>query len=278
MLAVLIALGALVLLAGIGVIYFGGHKPEPKYVMIHFDDGRKSQYDFATPILDRYGFKGSFWIVCNYAEGTGSGYMNWDQIDDLVARGHDIQNHGMSHARHPTLTDEQLAIEIGDCKEKLMQHGSTGEAYAIPFNDGSNDERIVTVISQFHNYAKGGGGAPQLANCSVSGCEITKPDGRFNENSRYAMRQWSHDNFVRDKTEQQVMDGFINAVNLGQVDSNGGLVQISIITYHRINESAGGPSLELFEAEMKYLAENGFITLGMDDITYNKSTGRFELR
>jgi hypothetical protein len=271
------ALGALVLFAGIGIIYFSGHKPEPKYVMIHFDDGRTSQYESAAPILDRYGLKGSFWIVCNYASGTGPTYMSWDQIDDLVARGHDIQNHGMSHARLTELTNEQLATEIGDCKEQLLEHGSDGGAYAIAFNDGGDDERIVMVISQFHSFAKGAGGAPQRVDCGVNGCEINLPDGTFNEGSRYAIRQWSHDNFARDRTDQQILDGFIDAVNLGRVDSNGDIVQISIITYHRINESAGGPSLELFEAEMKYLAENGFTTLGMDDIVYNESTGRFEL-
>lgn len=275
------ALGVLTLAIGIGVAYFGNRgqasEETPKYVMIHFDDGRKSQYDFAVPILDQYDIKGSFWIVCNYASSVNSDYMGWDQIDELVASGHDIQNHGLSHARLPMLSDAELAAEIGDCKETLMKHGSTGYAYAIPFNDGDDDERIITAISQFHSYGKGDGGAPQAANCGIDGCEISKPDGTFNKDSRYAMKQWSHDTYSEGRTEQEVLNGFIDAVNLGQVDENGNIVQISIITYHRINESVDGPSLDLFKAEMQYLAENGFTTLGMDDITYNVSTGRFEL-
>lgn len=35
-----------------------------KIVMINFDDGYKSQLIYAKPILDKYGFKASFFIVC----------------------------------------------------------------------------------------------------------------------------------------------------------------------------------------------------------------------
>jgi polysaccharide deacetylase len=35
-----------------------------KVVMIGFDDGWKSQITYAKPILDKYGFKASFFIVC----------------------------------------------------------------------------------------------------------------------------------------------------------------------------------------------------------------------
>jgi hypothetical protein len=32
--------------------------------MINFDDGLKSQLIYAKPILDKYGFKASFFIIC----------------------------------------------------------------------------------------------------------------------------------------------------------------------------------------------------------------------
>jgi hypothetical protein len=37
-----------------------------KVVMIGFDDGFKSQITYAKPILDKYGLKASFFVVCNY--------------------------------------------------------------------------------------------------------------------------------------------------------------------------------------------------------------------
>lgn len=252
---------------------------EPKYVMIHFDDGRKSQFDHALPILNQYNIKATFWIVCDYASGTAPGYMRWSEIDQLVTEGHNIQNHGMSHKHLPTLSNKQLSKEIGDCKSIVMQHGSTGDVFAIPYNDGDDDQRVVTAISKFHNYGKGDGGAPQSANCNVDGCEILKEDdGTFNKDSKYAMKQWSHDTYSQGRTEAQIFDGFIEAVNRGKVDSNGNLVQFTIITYHKVNEGAGSPSSTLFEAEMRYLLDNGFTSLGMDDIMHDPSSERFKLR
>jgi peptidoglycan/xylan/chitin deacetylase (PgdA/CDA1 family) len=37
-----------------------------RLVIINFDDGYKSQFTNAKPILDMYGFKASFFIVCNF--------------------------------------------------------------------------------------------------------------------------------------------------------------------------------------------------------------------
>ena len=37
-----------------------------KIVILNFDDGRRTQFTHAKPILDKYGFKATFYIVCNY--------------------------------------------------------------------------------------------------------------------------------------------------------------------------------------------------------------------
>jgi hypothetical protein len=247
--------------------------------MIHLDDGFQSQYDYARPILEQYGLKGTYWIVCDYANSTRDGYMNWKQIDQLASDGQDIQNHGMTHVHLPELTDEQIATHVRDCKEMVMQHGSTGDAFAIPFNEGDEDPRIVGTISNFHAYGKGSGGAPQPADCGGN-CEITNADGTYNKDNRYTMAQWSHDAFIRNgnMTERAVLDGFVETVNLGEVDENGDIVTIPIIMYHRINEGDTSPSASLFAAEMRYLRDNGFRTIGMDDITYDPQEKKFKLR
>ena len=196
--------------------------------------------------------------------------MNWKQVDQLASDGQDIQNHGMTHTHLPALTDEQVATQIRDCKEMVMQHGSTGDAFAIPFNDGDEDPRIISIIGNFHAYGKGSGGAPQPADCGGN-CETTNADGTYNKNNRYTMEQWSHDAFIRsdNMTKQQILDGFVKTVNLGEVDADGDIVEIPIIMYHRINEGGTSPSTSLFESEMQYLRDKGFRTIGMDDITYN---------
>ena len=39
-----------------------------KVVIINFDDSHKNQYTYAKPVLDKYGFKATFFEVCNWVE------------------------------------------------------------------------------------------------------------------------------------------------------------------------------------------------------------------
>ena len=48
-----------------------------KVIMLGFDDGWKGQITFAKPILDKYGFKASFFVVCDYVNSGGIRRMNW---------------------------------------------------------------------------------------------------------------------------------------------------------------------------------------------------------
>ena len=48
-----------------------------KIVILSFDDNRKGDFTYAKPILDKYGFKATFFIICN--ETTNKGSMNWQE-------------------------------------------------------------------------------------------------------------------------------------------------------------------------------------------------------
>jgi peptidoglycan/xylan/chitin deacetylase (PgdA/CDA1 family) len=56
-----------------------------KEVILNFDDGYKSQYTNAKPILDKYGYKATFYIICNYVENgeevvRPNARMSWENI------------------------------------------------------------------------------------------------------------------------------------------------------------------------------------------------------
>ena len=72
-----------------------------KVIILGFDDSPKSQFTLAKPILDKYGFKGSFFVVCNYvnagSEGRDKTRMTWQDIDTLEEEGDDIESHSMTH-------------------------------------------------------------------------------------------------------------------------------------------------------------------------------------
>ncbi len=80
-------------------------------VILAFDDAWKSQFTFAKPILDKYGFKGSFFIVCNYV-GKNPDRMTWDDVETLEKQGHDIESHTMNHIPLDALSQQELNYEI----------------------------------------------------------------------------------------------------------------------------------------------------------------------
>lgn len=65
------------------------------HITFTFDDGGVSFYTIIAPILEKYGFKGIFYISTSFI-GT-EGFLNRDQIKELYERGHIIGNHSHSH-------------------------------------------------------------------------------------------------------------------------------------------------------------------------------------
>lgn len=80
------------------------------HVAFTFDDGTKDHVEFAAPILEKYGYRGMFCIV---SERVGKpGYMSWDDVNDLLSRGHDIASHTATHQNLLDLIKQGKSIEV----------------------------------------------------------------------------------------------------------------------------------------------------------------------
>jgi peptidoglycan/xylan/chitin deacetylase (PgdA/CDA1 family) len=72
----------------------------PRCAVITFDDGYKSQYEVAWPILKKYGYPFTMFI---YTEGVrggslgGGGAITWEQLADMRDNGVDIEAHSATH-------------------------------------------------------------------------------------------------------------------------------------------------------------------------------------
>jgi peptidoglycan/xylan/chitin deacetylase (PgdA/CDA1 family) len=78
--------------------YHAKGKPLPeKPVMITFDDGWKNQYQYAAPLLKKYGFVATYFVNPQLI-GRGSAYMTRDMLVTLTADGNDIESHTWTHA------------------------------------------------------------------------------------------------------------------------------------------------------------------------------------
>src|SRR5206468_12387676 len=93
-----------------------------KVVILNFDDNRKSQFTQVKPILDKYGFKATFYVVCNYLDNK-NGYMNWTELETLYKEGHDIGSHTMNHANLSDSSKKSLEYQISDRTVKGVSSG-----------------------------------------------------------------------------------------------------------------------------------------------------------
>lgn len=91
----------------------------PVQVAFTFDDGTLDEYQYAAPILEKYGYRGFFNIISgkvrhgeNFQDQLGP-MMSWEQISDLEKRGHEISSHTHSHRTHVGLMPcEEIEREL----------------------------------------------------------------------------------------------------------------------------------------------------------------------
>ncbi len=113
-----------------------------KPVMITFDDGWKSQYEYAFPLLKKYNFKALFYI---YIDPVGApAFLSWSQIKEMRDAGMTMGSHTMSHPLLKKLSDSDLHREVFESKRILEKKlGIVIKDFATPY--GYSDDRISSV-------------------------------------------------------------------------------------------------------------------------------------
>lgn len=99
---------------------YQGEPLPPQPVMLTFDDGYLDNYQVVAPILEKYGFPATFYIVTDKV-GTPE-YMSWDQIVELDRKGMDIGSHTATHSDLVTVDAAGLQTEVSGSAESLKAH------------------------------------------------------------------------------------------------------------------------------------------------------------
>jgi peptidoglycan/xylan/chitin deacetylase (PgdA/CDA1 family) len=281
-----------------------------KFVILTFDDGYKSQYTTVKPILDKYGYKGTFYVVCNYAQKEDTDRMNWNDIQDLQKQGHDIGSHSMNHADLTSIPSYRIDYEIGISKQCLESHDIKVTSFAYPFAKGSHNDSIVNTVAKYYTLGRSADAPLMFLDCSgwdnsnddieddisltlVSSSndendsckQYSENDNRLNAVNRYSIMGWTHDSARQQNRydDPQMLERFIEVVE-GQSKYNNErkTSAIPIIIWHNIEDTTTidahtTTTTKLFEEEIKYLHDNGFTVLTMDDLRYDEQTNSLKI-
>lgn len=140
----------------------------PRCAVITFDDGMKSQYEVAWPIMKKLGYTFTMFI---YTEGVRGGLfgggeaITWEQLADMRDNGIDIQAHSATHQDlregHPVTVrqpdgkkerkklsgpeyEQFLQSELVGCKQLLEQRlGIKVNCFAVPY--GFYNEHVKEI-------------------------------------------------------------------------------------------------------------------------------------
>ena len=101
-----------------------------KNITITFDDGSKSFYEVAFPILKKYNLSAIVFIDTN---GIGKQRMSIENIKEISEYGIQVQSHSHSHSNHFRLSESQIAYEGSKSKDIIYNiTGKEVNKYAFP--------------------------------------------------------------------------------------------------------------------------------------------------
>lgn len=206
-----------------------------KAVVLTFDDG----WTNAVPIMDKYDFKSTFFILCNYLDKEGR--MTWENVSALDKLGYDIQSYSMNHKDLTKLSMEDLEYEIGNSKQCLLEHGFPNSIiFATPFNSGWNNATVVNMTSKYYDMGRSGNGELMFLNCDKwiedqKDCRTYHDNGTLTFANRFTIRGWSHNYYDKKCTHDanRILEEFVRVVEKQtRYNTNQSLGALPVIIYH----------------------------------------------
>ncbi len=121
-----------------------------------YDDGYPDHVSLAAPMLDKYGFKGTFFLIVgsvlenDAAVGAaGEPATSWDDWRAIAAQGHEIGNHTWSHANLTQKDAATIEYEVNHAYDIIAEQiGSGPVSFCYPFNLSSGPSQAI--VNQRH--------------------------------------------------------------------------------------------------------------------------------
>ncbi|HWP97353.1 MAG TPA: polysaccharide deacetylase family protein [Syntrophomonadaceae bacterium] len=126
-----------------------GQKLPEKPIVITLDDGYRDNYLYAFPILQKYGFTATLFVITNTVApaNVDNNMLTWDQIREMANSGITIGCHTLDH-EHLTRVDlAEAQRQIADSKNVLEQElGKKIEIFSYPY--GEHNQSVEKLVQE----------------------------------------------------------------------------------------------------------------------------------
>lgn len=132
-------------------------KPQPdearsRLVGLTFDDGYADFAEYSMPVLQRYGFTATAFIVAGRLgaedirnDRSSKPLLTAGQVRLVADAGFEVGSHSMRHIPLPSATDSELNEEIANSR-RILQQISGQDVSGFCYPNGYHDARVVSCV------------------------------------------------------------------------------------------------------------------------------------
>lgn len=123
-------------------------------IAITFDDGYKTDFEVAFPILQSRGLTATSFIRTDRTD-VHERAMTWRQLHELKNAGWGIECHTHDHVHLADLSDQEIHEQMQLVNQAFLDNGfPKPRHHAYPFGSGSTDSRVQNIVMQYRKTAR----------------------------------------------------------------------------------------------------------------------------
>ena len=117
-----------------------------------YDDGLKEHYTLVAPQMEKHGFRGTFWVNAvsvnpDNEQVRDTGRVSWPELKEMAINGHEISNHGWSHANLTKISLDEVKLEIEKNDSIILANvGIPSQTFCYPYN--ARNKEVLAIASE----------------------------------------------------------------------------------------------------------------------------------
>ena len=132
-------------------VSFKGQIPK-KSVVITIDDGWRSAFEIALPILKKYGYPATLFVYTGLIVGS-SKTLSWELVREMAENGIDIQGHTISHRTLTSINKKESFKEYFDAIERELSESAKiikakvgKDIKYLAYPDGETNHLVIELV------------------------------------------------------------------------------------------------------------------------------------
>jgi len=118
----------------------------PNPILITFDDGYEDNYRIAYPILQKYNFTATIFLITNLVNSNNR-YLTWSQVKEMKDHGFSFGSHTVSHLFLTNASENDIRSEFEQSRQILEWRLNQKIEY-LAYPGGAYNQQVLKIARQ----------------------------------------------------------------------------------------------------------------------------------